>query len=82
MLVCLAQESFKAGQCLGIPAETWTEEMAFIFLFIKVLAVQHMDERAKRFFFKCCQVNPRMKQDEVKAAAQTSENSSGLRNNS
>jgi len=55
--------------------------MAFIFPFLEVLAAQHTDERANRFFFKCYQVNPRMKQDEVKAAAQTSENSSGLRNN-
>lgn len=51
------------------------------FPFLKVLAAQHTDERANKFFFKCYQVNPEMKQDGVKEAAEMSENSVGLRNN-
>lgn len=47
--------------------------MAFIFL--RVLAAQHTDDRANKFFFKCYQVNPEMKQDGVKGK------SVGLRNN-
>ena len=47
---------------------------------LKVLAAQHMDETANKFF-KCYQVNPEMKQDGVKEALEMSENSVGLRNN-
>lgn len=36
------------------------------FTFFKVLAAQHTEKRANKFFFKCYQVNPDMKQDGVK----------------
>lgn len=49
---------------------------------LKVLAAaQHTDNRANRFFFEHCQVNPGTKQDGVREAAETSENRAGLRNN-
>lgn len=51
------------------------------FSFLKVLAAHCTDDRARKFFFKCYQVNPKMKQDGVKEAVEMSENSIGLQNN-
>lgn len=39
-----------------------------------------MDESTIKLFFKCYQVNPEMKQDGVKGAAEMPENSAGLQN--
>lgn len=37
---------------------------------LKVLAEQRMDERADKFFFKCYQVHPEVKQDGIKETAE------------
>lgn len=55
--------------------------MAFIFLFLKYLQHSTRMREQTSSSFKCYQVNPEIKQDGVKEAAEMSENSVGLQNN-